>query len=81
MTLCWTAAVWPEPTRTGKTVPGGVKIKAGKLRGVPSYGMMCSIEELGSSTDMYPDADPDGLYILPDDAPVGESAIALSWAG
>ena len=60
----------------GKTVPGGVKIKAGKLRGVPSYGMMCSIEELGSSTDMYPDADPDGLYILPDDAPVGESAIA-----
>lgn len=60
----------------GKTVPGGVKIKAGKLRGVPSYGMMCSIEELGSSTDMYPDADPDGLYILPEDAPVGESAVA-----
>lgn len=60
----------------GKTVPGGVKIKAGKLRGVPSCGMMCSIEELGSSTDMYPDADPDGLYILPEDAPVGESAVA-----
>lgn len=60
----------------GKSTPGGVKIKAGKLRGVPSYGMMCSIEELGSTTDMYPDADPDGLYILPESAPVGESAVA-----
>ena len=30
----------------------GIKIKAGKLRGVPSNGMMCSIEELGSSRDM-----------------------------
>ncbi|MCD7921371.1 MAG: phenylalanine--tRNA ligase subunit beta [Clostridiales bacterium] len=60
----------------GKTVPGGVKITAGKLRGVDSYGMMCSIEELGSTTDMYPDAPEDGLYILPEDAPVGESAVA-----
>ncbi len=63
----------------GKTVPGGVKITAGKLRGVDSYGMMCSIEELGSTTDMYPDAPEDGLYILPEDAPVGESAPA--WLG
>ncbi len=60
----------------GKATPGGVKIKAGKLRGVESYGMMCSIEELGSTTDMYPDADPEGLYILPEDAPVGENAVA-----
>lgn len=35
----------------GKKVAGGVKIKKGKLRGVESNGMMCSIEELGSSTD------------------------------
>ncbi len=60
----------------GKTVPGGVVIKSGKLRGVESCGMMCSIEELGSTTDMYPDADPDGIYLLPDDAPVGEDGIA-----
>ena len=46
--------------------PDGIKIKKGKLRGVPSYGMMCSIDELGSSKDFYPDADPDGLYILSD---------------
>ena len=33
----------------GKKTPGGVKIKKGKLRGVESFGMMCSIEELGST--------------------------------
>ena len=32
----------------------GIRIKNGKLRGVESFGMMCSIEELGSSRDMYP---------------------------
>ena len=60
----------------GTKTPGGIKIKKGKLRGIESNGMMCSIEELGSTTDMYPDAAEDGLYILPEDAPVGESAVA-----
>ena len=60
----------------GKVVEGGIKIKKGKLRGIESNGMMCSIEELGSTTDMYPDAAEDGLYILPEDAPVGESAVS-----
>ena len=60
----------------GKMTPGGIKIKKGKLRGVESNGMMCSIEELGSSRDMYPDAPENGLYILPEDAPIGEDAIA-----
>ncbi len=60
----------------GKATPGGVVIKPGKLRGVESVGMMCSIEELGSTTDMYPDAAEDGIYLLPDDAPLGEDAIA-----
>lgn len=59
----------------GTKTEGGIKIKAGKLRGVPSNGMMCSIEELGSTRDMYPDAPEDGLYILPEDAPVGEDAV------
>lgn len=36
----------------GKVVEGGIKIKKGKLRGVESFGMMCSIEELGSTTDL-----------------------------
>ena len=59
----------------GSRTPGGIKIKKGKLRGVESYGMMCSIEELGSSRDMFPDAPENGLYIMKDDAVVGESAI------
>ncbi|HBZ52178.1 MAG TPA: phenylalanine--tRNA ligase subunit beta, partial [Eubacterium sp.] len=59
----------------GSNPEGGVKIKKGKLRGVESFGMMCSIEELGSSRDFYPDAPEDGLYILPEDAPVGMDAV------
>ena len=59
----------------GKMTPGGIRIKAGKLRGVPSNGMMCSIEELGSNRDMYPEAPEYGIYIFPENAVVGESAI------
>ncbi len=55
----------------------GIKIKAGKLRGVPSNGMMCSIEELGSNRDMYPLAPESGIYILPADAEVGADAVEL----
>lgn len=59
----------------GSKTPGGIKIKKGKLRGVESFGMMCSIEELGSSRDFFPDAPEDGLYVLPEDAPLGEDAV------
>ena len=55
--------------------PGGIKIKKGKLRGVESFGMMCSIEELGSTREMYPEAPEYGIYIFPEDAVVGESAV------
>ena len=65
-----------------KPHPDGIKIKKGKLRGVESFGMMCSIDELGSSTDMYPDAAPDGIYILSynpayKDAPIGSDVPEL----
>lgn len=53
----------------------GITIKAGKLRGVPSCGMMCSIEELGSSREMYPEAPENGIYIFDEDAVVGTDAI------
>ncbi|MGN1168307.1 MAG: phenylalanine--tRNA ligase subunit beta [Lachnospiraceae bacterium] len=59
----------------GSRVEGGVKIKKGKLRGVESFGMMCSIEELGSNRDMYPEAPEYGIYIFKDDVEVGSSAI------
>lgn len=55
----------------------GIVIKAGKLRGVPSNGMMCSIEELGSSRDMYPEAPEYGIYIFPEDTKVGADAIEV----
>ena len=64
----------------GSTPPEeGIKIKKGKLRGVPSFGMMCSIEELGSSRDMYPDAPEDGIYIFKnrDDIKPGDDAVKV----
>lgn len=39
--------------------------------------MMCSIEELGCSAEMYPDAPENGIYILPENAPVGADAVEL----
>ena len=59
----------------GKMTPGGIEIRKGKLRGVESNGMMCSIEELGSTRDMYPEAPEYGIYIFPEDAQVGEDAV------
>ena len=61
----------------GPLPENGIKIKKGKLRGVESFGMMCSIEELGSTRDMYPDAPENGIYILPQDTQVGADAIEL----
>ena len=50
----------------GASLPGGIAIKAAKLRGVESFGMLCSAKELGI------DADASGLLELPADAPVGK---------
>ena len=61
----------------GSRVKGGVKIKKGKLRGVESCGMMCSIEELGSNRDMYPNAPEEGIYIFPEDTEVGADAVEV----
>lgn len=55
----------------------GIVIKNGKLRGIDSFGMMCSIEELGSTREMYPEAPEEGIYIFPKDTPVGADAISL----
>ena len=49
----------------GAELPGGFEIKAAKLRGVESFGMLCSAKELAI------DADAAGLLELPEDAPVG----------
>lgn len=59
----------------GKLTPGGVEIRQGKLRGVESNGMLCSIEELGSTKELYPEAPEYGIYIFPEDAQVGADAV------
>ncbi|MFR5691788.1 MAG: phenylalanine--tRNA ligase subunit beta [Lachnospiraceae bacterium] len=61
----------------GQRVAGGIKIKKGKLRGVESAGMMCSIEELGSNREMYPEAPEYGIYIFPEDTEVGADAVEV----
>ena len=48
----------------GSTLHGGIKIKNGMLRGVPSYGMLCSGEELGIDDDWYEGASVNGILIL-----------------
>lgn len=61
----------------GSRTEGGIKIKKGKLRGVESCGMMCSIEELGSDRHLHPEAPEYGIYVFGDDVEVGADAIEL----
>ncbi|MGI5988783.1 MAG: phenylalanine--tRNA ligase subunit beta [Lachnospiraceae bacterium] len=55
----------------------GIRIESGTLRGVQSDGMMCSIEELGTNREFYPDAPENGIYIFPADTKVGEDVPTL----
>ena len=61
-----------NPQMLEKNPDGVKKIKKGKLRGVESFGMLCSGEELGINDDFYKGADVNGLLDLQKDAPVGE---------
>lgn len=55
----------------GATLPGGVKIKKGKLRGVESCGMLCASTELGVPQELYPSVGDAGLLIFNEDYPLG----------
>jgi len=55
----------------GAKLPGGFVIKKGKLRGVESSGMCCSIQELGFTASDYAGAVENGLWHMPDGTPVG----------
>ncbi len=61
-----------NPAMLEKNPDGIKKIKKGKLRGVESFGMLCSGEELGINDDFYLGAEVNGLLDLAKDAPVGE---------
>lgn len=54
------------------TLPGGVKIKKGKLRGVESNGMLCSLGELGLTLNDFPYAIEDGIFVLQEDCHPGQ---------
>lgn len=65
------------PAAHDNKAPGGlrfgdIKIKAGKLRGVKSAGMMCSLGELGMDDNLFPSLNKEGILILPENTPVGE---------
>lgn len=53
-------------------LPGGVHIKAGKLRGVPSNGMLCSLGELGLTLHDFPYAEENGIFLLEEDCKPGD---------
>ena len=50
--------------KNNSTIHGGKRITKGKLRGVESNGMLCSLEELGLDLHDFPDADPEGILVL-----------------
>ena len=56
----------------GSDLPGGVHIKKGKLRGVESCGMLCSLGELGLTKHDFPYAIEDGIFILQEDCKPGD---------
>ncbi len=62
----------------GAKLPNGLEIKKGKLRGVESNGMLCSLSELGLTTHDFPNAVEDGILVLDQEAALGtDAAIAL----
>lgn len=64
----------------GSTLPGGKKIKKGKLRGEVSEGMLCSLGELGLTAHDFPYAIEDGIFLIEEDCQIGQdiqSAIGL----
>ncbi|WP_100011998.1 phenylalanine--tRNA ligase subunit beta [Lentibacillus sediminis] len=63
--------------KPGAVLPGNVKIKRVKLRGVESNGMICSLQELGFAEKFVPKDIADGIYVLPEDAIVGGNVAPL----
>ncbi len=65
------AGILVPVAKVGAHLPGGVKIKKGKLRGVASEGMLCSADELGVPVELYPSVGSEGLLIFQEDYPLG----------
>lgn len=59
----------------GAKLPGGVKIKKAKLRGIESQGMICSAKELGMEEDILTPEEKEGILVLDENAPLGQDII------
>ncbi|UBH12471.1 phenylalanine--tRNA ligase subunit beta [Macrococcus armenti] len=63
----------------GGRLPGGIKIKKAKLRGVESNGMICSLSELGIASNLIPEVYENGIYVFEERITPGSNALtALS---
>lgn len=61
--------------KVGGRLPGGVKIKRAKLRGERSEGMICSLQEIGISSNVTPKAYESGIYVFPEAVTPGTDAL------
>ncbi|SMB98960.1 phenylalanyl-tRNA synthetase beta subunit [Thermanaeromonas toyohensis ToBE] len=63
---------WVAVALEGARLPGGREIRRATFRGVDSFGMLCSAQELGLDTSLVAPEDREGIITLPPDAPLGQ---------
>ena len=73
--VCLDGSHIPGPLHGQPKVEGGVTIHAGQLRGVDSFGMLCSCSELGFDDKVVPVASREGIWILPDEFEPGQDIV------
>ncbi|MGY0756817.1 phenylalanine--tRNA ligase subunit beta [Staphylococcus haemolyticus] len=61
--------------KVGGRLPGGIKIKRAKLRGERSEGMICSLQEIGISSNVVPKAYENGIFVFPTEVEPGTDAL------
>lgn len=61
--------------KVGGRLPGGIKIKRAKLRGERSEGMICSLQEIGISSNVVPKAYENGIFVFPNEVEPGTDAL------
>lgn len=61
--------------KVGGLLPGGIKIKRAKLRGERSEGMICSLQEIGISSNVVPKAYENGIFVFPTEVEPGTDAL------